>query len=335
MAPARGLRLICIGLAFVPFGCSGAIAQAGSPHDRGSIHLGTYEALTTKAHVKLWFGRYTSPAILAEADVAYIYERADYCKSPTAARLEDFYSDRFALARKDQRGYEVDDLLQINKVGFCTSDAAGLRDLAVVTKTALGEKQPPFVINWSAGDSVGGLVVNRKAPSPQKPGNSDDPANDAIAGSSELDARFLTSYTDTFKANGIDIKVSHNAGPTPTGLVGIHPMGSASRGLMYSPSVPLPLNGTPNATIPSVRPTAPRAALRQPRLYCLNVYSASGPSPVRTCSVDFAKIAEKLPVAAKKKPDEHPVARAWRVRVDSAPVAQPVPVAMRFALEIE
>lgn len=184
----------------------------------GSVQTGIYNALDLKAQSKLWLTRFTSPSMLLNYDVAFVYEREAFCAFTANLGQRSFHTSRFAIARKEGERYEVGDALQVKKVDFCAAAPGDALGYVVISKDYLGEPSPHFLINWAAGGAIKGLP----ALSDDADNAAPDPA-DAVA-SMELTAAGRTStskevppvlglYAPTLEAEGVQVKFSSPSAP--------------------------------------------------------------------------------------------------------------------------
>lgn len=180
----------------------------------GPIQVGYYDPLDLAAQTKLWFMRFTSPAVLVNTDVAFVYDRVAFCGLVNRPSMQMFYTPRFAIARKDAARYEVGEALQINKVDFCKSGTDGKSEFAVISKDRLGSAAPMFLINWASKGSIAGVAAVSMTPkSDFVPSETPNSPLVSEFNQKALDRDYLRRFANSLSASGVKLNVANAVGP--------------------------------------------------------------------------------------------------------------------------
>ena len=207
---AFGVACLC----WSAYAASAQLAPTSGPQPQsvsadGAVHVGLYRPVDFKARLKAWLARYTMPMTLAMIDVAYIYDRATFCEAADRPTTGAFFTERFGLARKRADEYEVDKLLQLQKIDYCKPSSSDInRNISVISKTALANRPAPTVINWNALVTIGGIDPGDKGGSSQsKPSQPSLPNHDNTLDTLEFNKSLLLSYRDVLQSKGIRVLV--------------------------------------------------------------------------------------------------------------------------------
>lgn len=317
-------RLLALTSVLFVVGCGTSQAQE-APKDGGPIYVGRYAPIDTRSHVKLWLARYTNPALLAMADVAFATPLPEFCSAKDRPEASAFYTEAFALARPHDGGYDVDKLMQLRKIDACK---APRYDGFVLSKTPLPDVPHKIVINWAAEEAVGGISANDPPPVPGAPYrfNSSGVPTALVR---DQDAKLLLAYAPDLDRRGIEVMVGMSSWFTDM---------PPTRVLAASvPSRPTVVPDPPLTAAASV-PRAPSVAPPPRKKFCLRNADASAPNRAETCSDDIGELAAKI---AAMPVTETPAARSVRkpsaMRVRPASVGQDKPPSAelgRYVLEI-
>lgn len=322
-------RLLALTSVLFVVGCGTSQAQE-APKDGGPIYVGRYAPIDTRSHVKLWLARYTNPALLATADVAFATPLPDFCMVKDRPDVSVFYTEAFALARPDHGGYVVDKLMQLRKIDACK---APRDDTVVLSKTMPPDVPQTTVINWTAEESVGGITARDPAPLPGAPYtfNSSDVPTALVR---DQDAKLLLAYAPDLGQRGIEVSVgmaSWFKGLAPASITAT----SAPR-----PAEPAGISVAPASVgvrqVTAAQPP-PAAALPPRKKFCLRNAEASAPNRAETCSDDIEDLAKRIAAMPVTPAPAARTARQWSVRVSPASVGQDAPPAAgsrRYVLEV-
>lgn len=269
------LTKLALGFVYLCWSVSAGWAQPARVEARTQglegVNVGVYHPLDLKAQLKAWLARYTMPMMLASVDVAYIYDRKPFCDAPDKPSTSIFFTERFGLALKRSNGYEVNKLLQLQKIDYCKASSSDInQDVVVIGEVKLGTLPLAAVVNWNASETIGGIFPEESDGKTQTVPNPTGHENNIK--NLELNKSLLLSYADVLKSNGINVLV----GPT------------RRRDVMALAASSQPLKGESVAT--------------QGGSYCMNSPNVSI-YPNLGCSDEFGPILRVINAKAVSGPD--------------------------------
>ncbi|MDX2204228.1 MAG: hypothetical protein NW223_15865 [Hyphomicrobiaceae bacterium] len=287
-------RLRVLTLAAVALGAPQLHAQV--PVDRsappppkqlsGDLQIGAYEPLGIKGQARLWLTRYTAPAVLMKYDVAFVYGRSEFCGLADRPASRDFYTPRFAIARKSpDASLDVDPTFQIKKVDFCSTEAEKSSEFMILSKDLLGQARPSITINWKSRGSIGGLAVNSVSPLEKTEGSAPAHPTPIETSSLSLNSIYLDVYREALGEKGIQLESQRtNASPVSGSFAAAAWAGAAAV-------------------------TAAASAPRDPEVTKNYCFIDTGTNEA-FCDNNFAKITERVLAAARVR---SPKANSHRV----------------------
>lgn len=250
------------------------------------MYVGRYEPIDGRAHLKLWLARYTFPALLSTADVAYAVSRSDFCAGQKPPDRE-FYTEKFAVARKTSSGYEVERFAQLRKVDFCKGD--NVEGVFVLSKEPA--TRGATTINWTAQLSIGGLAATEPSRTPNSLPYQFNSSGVPTALVRDLDAQYLLSYSKDLEQRGVGISVSATAWLFPS--TGVAAIATAAHAPISAPMFSNPVVPPASAAEPARAPDANRR-------YCL-VASGAPAGSSANCADHLGELAHMIagmPVSA-------------------------------------